>query len=169
MKNLLSVLAVALLAASCVSNRTREEAGMPAALLAWGNSSMGVRADIERGIADAVEDGDASAALYTADVDKLDAALNAETYSRLQFAALPWPEMETLGFRGIDDRVEDGEMTDMVAESLRERMRNFSTLMDRLRTAHFVIITPGPERRFEDQVAYVRPRARSLYTETISR
>jgi len=144
MQNLLSVLAVAFLAASCVSDRTREEAGMPAALLAWGDSTMGVRADVERGIEDAVFDGDQSAALYLDDVETLDAALRAETYSRIQFAAVPWTSLETLGYRGIDDRVEDGEMTNMVAESLRERMRNFSELMERLQTAHFVLIEPGP-------------------------
>lgn len=169
MNRLITVLAVAALLTSCVSQRTREEAGMPAALLAWGTSDMGVRSDIERGIADAVEDGDASAALLTDDVDNLDAALRAESYSRVQFAAIPWAELEPMGYRGIEDRIEDGEMTDMVAESLRERMRNFSDLMGKLQTAHFVLITPGPEPRFDDRVAYVRPRARSLYTETISR
>lgn len=147
MKNFLSMLAVMLLA-SCVSNKTREEAGMPAALLAWGTPEMGVRSDIERGIADAVEDGDLSnPGIYESDVDELDSILRMETYSQIQFASVPWSTLKDFGFRGIQDRVDDAEMSDMVAESLRERMRNFDVLMERLRTAHFVFIAPGTEPR----------------------
>lgn len=145
MKNLLSIVAVVLLA-SCVSNRTREEVGLPAALTAWGTSEMGVRSDIERGIADAVEDGNiGNPGIYMTDVEELDAALRMETYSQLQFAAIPWLSLKEFGERGIQDRIDDGEMTDMVAESLRERMRNFDELMVRLRTAHFVYVAPGAE------------------------
>lgn len=147
MKSLLSIVAVLLLA-SCVSNKTREEAGMPAALLAWGTPEMGVRSDIERGIADAVEDGNiGNPSIYLDDVVSLDTALRAPIYSQLQFAAIPWLSLKEFGERGIQDRVDDLEMSDMVAESLRERLRNFDELMVRLRTAHFVFIAPGTEPR----------------------
>lgn len=123
MKNLL-LMAFLVVASttSCLSQRARDQALLPAMSLAW----VGVRADLERGLADAVEDGDL---LDQAPLDGLVAQLDAalDSGSRAQLVLIPW-ESTLLPYaeRGIQDRIDDGEMSDLVAESLRERLRNFT-------------------------------------------
>jgi hypothetical protein len=97
--------------------------------LAW----VGVRADLERGLADAVEDGDlADRSSLDSLVADLEAAL-ADGGERSALRRIPWASMLLpYAERGIQDRVDDGEMSDQVAESLRERLRNFSTGFEQL-------------------------------------
>lgn len=122
MKNLFLTLMLVLGMTSCIASKARENSLLPAMNLAW----TGVRADIDRGIADAVEDGDLQDRIEVDfEVVKLDEALKSGLAS--DFRAVSWLDtLEPYGRRGIEDRVADGEMSDMVAESLRERLRNFT-------------------------------------------
>lgn len=125
MKKLLLAALVAASLASCMSNQARDEALLPAVNLAWGDSEAGVRSDVERGIADAVEDGDLlDSSVLDAVVGQIQDAL-AEG-DRFELRTIPWALLAPYGERGIQDRIDDGEMGEMVAESLRERLRNFT-------------------------------------------
>lgn len=122
MKKLLCVAMLLLATTSCIASKARENSLLPAMNLAW----PGVRADVERGIEDAVQDGElADRIVIDFEVVKLDEALKSGLAS--DFRSVSWLEtLEPYGRRGIEDRVADGEMSDMVAESLRERLRNFT-------------------------------------------
>lgn len=122
MKNLLLVALMVAVTPSCLSQRARDSALLPAMKLAWN----GVRADLERGIDDAVEDGDlVDEAALDILVVQLSEALNSG--SRGQLNIIPWAStLLPYAERGIQDRIDDGEMSEMVAESLRERLRNFT-------------------------------------------
>lgn len=135
MKNLLTLALVACLSlSSCISTKARDEALLPAATLAWGNSQAGVRSDLERGIADAVEDGDlADPAPLDALVLQLDEVL-ALGGSRVLLRQIPW-ESTLLPYaaRGVQDRVDDGEISQMIADvSYMERLNQFSLAFDQL-------------------------------------
>lgn len=122
MKNLFLSVMLAITMSSCIASKARENSLLPAMNLAW----PGVEADVNRGIADAVEDGDLADRIeIDFEVIKLDEALKSGLAS--DFRTVSWLDtLEPYGRRGIEDRVADGEMSDMVAESLRERMRNFT-------------------------------------------
>ena len=122
MKNLLLVALMVAATPSCLSQRARDEALLPAMNLAW----TGVRADLERGLDDAVEDGDlVDRASLDLLVVQLEEAL--DSGSRGQLLLVPWAStLLPYAERGIQDRIDDGQMSDMVAESLRERLRNFT-------------------------------------------
>lgn len=128
MKNLLlAALAIATLS-SCLSSKVRDEALVPAASLAW----PGVRADVERGIEDAMEDGDlASSEALNGYILELDAVLQ-DGADRDALHNIPWGSLEPYGYRGIQDRIDDNEMHALVAESLFERMRNFTSVFNQL-------------------------------------
>ena len=135
MKNLLIV---ACLSASCISAKARDEALLPAAQLAW----TGVRSDLERGIADAVEDGDlADSSVLDALVLHLDEVL-ALGGSRVLLRQIPWdPTLRAYAARGIQDCVDDGEM--IADPSYTERLERFSQAFEQL------LVTATPVRRSE--------------------
>lgn len=140
----LSVALVVGLLASCMSSRARDQGLLPAARLSWGSSSMGVRADIERGVNDAVADGElADPADLNTMIASLDSALAAG--DRTQLVKITWASLEPYGQRGIQDRIDDGEMDPMVALSLRERLTNFGFALSKLQQLY--VYLPLPERR----------------------
>lgn len=128
----LFITAVALLA-SCVStsNAARQDALMPAVVLAWGDVTYGVKSDTLRGIQDAVEDGDlydkAPVLLF---VDQMDTALSSRDADMI--ARAPWAVLKGYAGRGIEDRVEDGELVEQAAVLLRRRLANFDEAVLRL-------------------------------------
>ncbi len=141
---ILSVALVVGLLTSCLSSRARDEGLLPVARMAWGSSQVGVRADIERGVSDAVEDGElADPAGLNATIASLDAALAAG--DRTQLVTVTWASLEPYGQRGIQDRIDDGEMDPMVALSLRERLKNFGFALAKLQQLY--VYLPLPQRR----------------------
>ena len=141
MKKLLLAALVAATLTSCLSSKVRDEALLPAASLAW----PGVRADVERGIADAVEDGDLlDSAPMLGFVLQLEAVL-ADGAPRDDLKLVPWSTLEPYGKRGIADRIEDGEMHPLVAESLYQRLKNFTLAFDQLLLAH-IRLSPSTTR-----------------------
>lgn len=145
MKNLLTVALVALMATSCLSAKARDEALLPAASLAWGNSDAGVRSDLERGIADAVEDGDLlDSSVLDALVLQLDEVLGLGG-SRVLLRQIPWePTLRSYAARGIQDRVDDGEISQPIADlSYTERLNQFSLAFAQL------LVTATPVRQSE--------------------
>ena len=122
MKNLFLSVVLMLGMTSCIASKARENSLLPAMNLAW----TGVHADIERGVSDAIQDGDLTDRIQIDfEIVKLEVALESGLAS--DFRTVSWLDtLEPYGRRGIEDRVADGEMSDMVAESLRERLRNFT-------------------------------------------
>ncbi len=143
MKNLLALAFLALLSTSCMSTKARDEALLPAAELAWGDSAFGVRSDLERGIADAVEDGDlAHSTALDVLVAKLDTVLDLGG-SRVLLRQIPWEStLRPYAARGIQDRVDDGEISQMIADlSFTERLELFSQAFAQL------LVTATPASR----------------------
>lgn len=125
-----------LILTSCLGAQqaARDTALMSAFAASWGTDEAGVRSDTLRGIADAVEDGD----LVTADlilglVAQMQAVIDAQDRSELR--TVPWPALELYAERGIQDRVDDGEMAAQAALFLTRRLERFSE-------AYFLLIDP---------------------------
>lgn len=128
MKSLLTAIILMASLTSCLSQRVRDEALLPAATLAWGDSDAGVRSDLERGIADAVEDGDlADSSVLDALVLQLDEVLGLGG-SRVLLRQIPWEStLRPYAARGVQDRVDDGEISQQIADlSFTERLNQFS-------------------------------------------
>lgn len=124
-RNLISILALAALCTfGCLAVKARENALLPAMRTAW----VGVRGNIELGIQDAHLD-DPSAPL--AAVGALDSALTAGDELRLSVA--PWELLEPYGQRGIDSKLTRGDVTEPVATSLRERLRQFGRALSKFK------------------------------------
>ena len=151
MKKLLLVTLVTL--SSCLSNQAKDNALMPAMELAWGNSQAGVRSDLERGIADALDDGDLVESIgVNAIVADLEDAISSGDRSALRI--IPWAStLLPYAERGIQDRVDDGEMSDMIAESLRERLRNFTVGFGQL----IAVVYTRPRERWLSNGSQVTP------------
>lgn len=113
------LLAVALAAiASCTSPHAKQSALAPVLQNVWPR----VELDISRGILDAQEDGEAVSGAHGAR-ESLSRAVGRGVISQVDVSA--WIVLEPFGYRGVQDRVDDGEMAEAVAESLRERIRQF--------------------------------------------
>lgn len=117
------VLAAFLLLLSCATS-----AILPAVQSTW----PGVRADVDRGVLDATEDGDLDAAQSVATrllLDQLGDAIQAGDEGAT--CAADWPEIRLLAERGVVDQIEDGEIGMGAAASLRERnMRFFEAVQE---------------------------------------
>jgi len=130
---------VGLLLTSCIGTgkAARDEALLPAVRLAWGDSNYGVRADTLRGIEDATEDGDLSdPSAMLAFVDALEEAIVTENSTLIGLS--PWGSLKGYAERGIDDRVEDGEMIEQAAAFLRRRLTNFDDAISKLSETGYV-------------------------------
>lgn len=132
----LFLLSLLLCLPACLGTMARQNSLLPAARMAW----PGVRADVERGVADALEHGDLVSdagphVLIQAVEDGLEAG---------NVRAVSWAVLQPYGARGIDDRVIDGEIHPLVAESLRERLRNFSYAIATLQSP----FTPSSDREY---------------------
>jgi hypothetical protein len=142
-KFLALILAVTL--SSCLSSRARDEGLLPAARMAWGDSTSGVRSDIERGVIDAVEDGDlADPAPMIEYIEVLEKGL--KNGDRVTLTQAPWALLHPYGARGIQDRVDDGEVSPMIATgSLLQRLDNFGYALVKLQELY--VNLPMPDRR----------------------
>lgn len=107
-----------LLLAACAGVRARDEVLLPAMQLAW----PAVREDADRGAA--------AASLDPAPIVAFGAAL--EGGNRLVVAQQDWEAVRRLAIAGIQDRVQRAEITEGVAESLREQVRQFTRMFLKL-------------------------------------
>jgi hypothetical protein len=93
-----------------------------------------VENDLLRGIDDGESEGDLTTAAaddLRSDADDMEDALREKDRDALRL--VPWGELEPWADRGIDDKISDGEIGTGVAASLREQLRNFTTIIDKLR------------------------------------
>jgi len=114
----------------CVSPQAKERVLAPAVELAW----PGVRDDLQRGISDGLEDGEIdeeTAAGLSDQVFDIGVALAEDDFEALGLA--PWEALEVWADRGVQDRVDDGEIGPGVAVSRIERIDQFGRGLDRLR------------------------------------
>lgn len=139
-----------LLFASCFGSRAREHALEPAIRQAW----EGVGSDVRRGISDAETDGDVSAPdLATITALERELALAIEAEDERAVADVPFPILVPFAERGIQDRVDDEEISSGVAQSLLERLRQFEeALLALRRRIARALFLPNP-RMSERQVA----------------
>lgn len=125
MKYLLAILLCVVVA--CTTPRVRDETLLPAVQSAW----VGVRADVVRGIEDSQLEPTLEMTLLD-DVATLDRLIG----QGLVAAADPalWAVLGPYGYAGIRDRVEDLEVSPLVAPSLEERMRLFGEALSAWRS-----------------------------------
>lgn len=114
---------VLLLLASCSGLTARQEALLPAMRLAW----PGVSADIDRGVSDGVTTGRLTAEQASALLAARDAFTAAlDSGDTMALASISWVPLQAEAVAGIMARVTLGEASTGVAQSLTERLRNFS-------------------------------------------
>jgi len=106
-------------------HQARELVTVPSIVQAW----PGVEADVLRGVNDAVEDGDLTLQAGNAEVARTQEWDEAMALRDRDFIvvlrAADWARFEALAGRGIQDRLEDGEVGPGVAASLAERVEQF--------------------------------------------
>lgn len=142
MKYLLLILLTSCLSAS---KAARDHGLLPTVRLAWGSSMYGVLSDTERGIEDAVEDGDlADPGTMLSLVEQMTDALRTENRSALRM--VPWDMLHVYADRGIQDRVDDGEMVPQAAVSLRRRLKNFDDAIEVLTDPNYIGFLPMKPR-----------------------
>ena len=139
---LLAVLAsvsILALASACAGVKARDNALLPIAKSVYES----VRYNISRGIGDAVEDGDLDAAGATAATslaDSLGSILDSGDQARL--AGFPWPTLEAYAVRGVQDMIDDGDVSEGVASVLLQRIVNFREVLAELGSLAIPASTP---------------------------
>lgn len=137
MKNILLVIAIIsagllsgfALTTGCVSKKAVPQALFPAAQLTWPD----VEKDYLRGLQDGLEDGvleAASKAQYELDGARLGVALKERDVFGVK--TVPWGTMAPWVERGIQDQIQDQDISIGVAESLREQLKNFTTVITKI-------------------------------------
>lgn len=109
----------------------RERALLPALRSAW----PGVEADVTRGIADGVEDSDITVGAadgLIASSQKLGDVLGQTLAEARAVAPMEWSILRPWAMRGVDDRVDDREISTGVAVSFNERITQFDAAIDKL-------------------------------------
>lgn len=146
MKNLLLIL-FGLLATSCAGTKTRDEVVLPITMGVWSD----VKADLQRGLEDGLEDGDLGETEHLSLVQtmqSLEMALASK--NRLDIATIPWSVLDPWALRGIQDRLDDGEIGPGVAQSLVEQVNLFRLSLAKLGSR----IAFVPEAVLRDGVVY---------------
>lgn len=128
MNRVLCLLAVsALFLGSCIGARTRDNALLPAARVAWPE----VRVDFESGLTDAAIKGDLTSeevGSLRAMADSLGAAL--ESGDRTALKAVPWAiALAPWATRGISSDVAAGRLGPNSAQILYQRVANFTAVI----------------------------------------
>jgi len=130
-KKILAVALAALLMLSCATPRVKSEVLSPAISAAW-EAPSGVEADVERGIADAVEDGDLHR-LDSIDIRQtlydFDAAIESGSVGAIRARLHEWRDLAPFARRGVYDRHEDGELGTGGTSILLERIDNLTAAL----------------------------------------
>lgn len=128
--NLTNLVAFAVLVlASCAGRRSQESALLPPVRDAWPS----VRVDFDHGVEVGVAAGTLTppaASDLTRTADLLGDALSAGDLVGVRLT--PWQPLEDWTEEGIADKLRAGLIGPGVAESLRERLRNFAEALSRL-------------------------------------
>lgn len=122
--------ALVLCVAACAGTQVRDKVLEPAAGMAWD----GIRDEISRGIADGIEDGDIGSAAADAlrgEIALIDLAFDQDNTDSL--ADAKWLMLRPWAERGIDDKVEDGDIGPGVAQSFKERLVQFTKALEKLK------------------------------------
>lgn len=121
LKNVASALLL-LVAAACSGLSARQEALLPAMMLAW----TGVEADVSRGVEESLTAARLDAAAAEAQrlaVSSMTTALQAGNAAGV--AKIAWTPLAESAEFGLTQRIDRGELSTGVAGSLRERLKNF--------------------------------------------
>lgn len=147
-----ALLAILFATFGCAGSKARDEVLLPTARAVYPR----VRADIDRGIETAQETGainPAQAAGLIADADALQAALDLGDRAAIQL--IPWAPLEGMAVLGVQNRVNNGELSEANASLFYQRIVNFRDAIDRL------------AQRVSTAI-YTRNRGRSLTVNTTS-
>ena len=120
---------------------------MPAAAQVW----PAVKADTERGImvaAEAEEISGDEAARQQGFVNELDTAFANKDLEALE--RVDWMELAPYAEKGIQDRVNSGEISEGVAVSFRQRILQFSHMMGMLQTVVYYLPPSGSRTYWVD-------------------
>lgn len=114
---------------ACFARRGEPTVLFPPAQIAWESISI----EYVRGIEDGEQDGDVSAPLAD-DLREMgtDLGQSLVAQDRVALRAINWSVMRPFAQRGIDDKLDDGEIGPGVANSLEERLDNFTETIERL-------------------------------------
>jgi len=96
------------------------------------DENPGVEQDVLRGLQDGFNDGDIDALQLAAaqgDVKELDAAIEDEDSIEVK---MEWPPLRSWAERGVQDRFDDGQVSEGIKESFMERILQFSKAIDDL-------------------------------------
>ena len=116
---------------SCLSSKTKEKVMMPAITQAW----PAVRADIERGLDVSITDPSEIDRLNE-QIQILDTSFKNNDLDTLQ--GVKWMELAPYAEKGIQDRIQQGEISEGVAASFRERILRFSHVMGMLQSTVYL-------------------------------
>lgn len=126
---LLAVSAISL--PSCLSSATKEKVMMPSIVQVW----PAVKADIERGLEVSIIDTSELDRL-TGQIQILDTSFKNNDLDTLQ--EVEWMDLAPYAEKGIQDRIQQGEISEGVAVSFRERILRFSHVMGMLQSTVYL-------------------------------
>ena len=112
---------------ACVGTHVRDEVLIPAVQMSWIN----VKKDIQRGLEDAlskeeITPDDSVFAIFEMMDDAIDAGI------RQDIMAVPFSVLEPYANKGIQAKIDAGELTPQTAEFLYERLENFKYALNTL-------------------------------------
>ena len=150
-RNLLLCFAMAALATSCMSTKTKEEVMLPAGLIAW-TGEGGIKSEVERGILTAAAMGEilkSEAAGLSEIMMQFDSALSSKELKKIE--RVSWSLLHSWAERGVQSMVDEGEISEQVASSLYVRQQNFAEIMKTLRRS-FVAVPFSTTRSYHVRV-----------------
>lgn len=128
---LCTLLPILFASTGCAGKVARDEVLMPAVRLA----APSVESDFDRGLADAVEDGDLTqpeADDISAQVEPLFQAIRDDDRQQVALHFQDWFTARPFAERGIQDRLDDGEISFGVAQSMQERLAQMEEALQKL-------------------------------------
>ena len=124
---LIAALLVLVVVASCLGVKTRDNVLLPAARDAYGD----IYHEVVRGLLDGKVDGDLTdeqAEVLIFSADSLKTAL--KDGDRVKIASVDWEALRPWAIRGIQDKIDDGEIAETVAASLFHRVEKFTESLE---------------------------------------
>lgn len=118
------VLALALLSAGCISQRTKENSILPAAVLAWPGVRGEIQYALERII---VTDATSASADIISSITLMNQGLEEKDFDKIR--KVDWPLLASWAEAGIKLKIKRGVISIEVARSHRGRLLNFAHLV----------------------------------------
>ena len=135
-QKLIFLFTITSLISGCLSPKTKREVILPAAIYAW----PGVREDLERGINAYLQSpllSPEAADALLAQILVLDRSLKNKDLNTLR--SVNWLELAPWAEKGIEEKILSGEISPRVAESLRERLLNFTHVMGMMQPSYVAL------------------------------